>query len=56
LRAEEVSTNFFPSPPDDLGFGNDAFGNPNGIDWLAFDDNLDASEYGLGDLFGTMPT
>ncbi|KAE9379981.1 hypothetical protein N431DRAFT_552242 [Stipitochalara longipes BDJ] len=56
LRAEEFSTSFFPAASDNVELGNDAFGNPNGIDWLAFDSNFDASEYGLEDIFGTLPT
>jgi len=56
LRAEELSTGFFPEAPGNLEFGIDALGTPNGSDWLAFDSTFDASDYGLEDLFGTLPT
>ena len=56
LRAEEVSSDFFPEASSNLEFGMRHLGPSNGVDWLAFDSTFDASEYGLEDIFGTLPT
>ena len=55
LRAEDLSVNFLPAVSTDPALESVDFGNPNGIDWFALDSNFDASEYGLEDLFGTLP-